>query len=67
MDGLTKFIETDGDYGRAAPEEVYFTNFSLSSFSMVKVVDFNGERNLEALSQFIETAGKLGASPKDEV
>ncbi|XP_074593016.1 protein disulfide isomerase isoform X1 [Brevipalpus obovatus] len=66
LDGLTKFIETDGDYGRAAPEEVYFTNFSLSSFSMVKVVDFNGERNLEALSQFIETGGKLGASPKDE-
>lgn len=34
---------------------------------IVKVVDFNGDRTLEGMSQFIETGGKVGASVKSEV
>ena len=32
-----------------------------------KVVEFNGERTLEGLSQFIDTQGQVGSSPKTEV
>lgn len=39
MEGLTKFLETGGDYGRAAPEEVMyfniFTNCSLFPFLLL--------------------------------
>lgn len=35
MEGLTKFLETGGDYGRAAPEEVmYFMTFTNCSFPL---------------------------------
>jgi len=45
----------------------------ISSFPTIKlykketndVVEFNGDRTLEALSKFIETSGKEGASPKE--
>lgn len=32
-----------------------------------KVVEFNGERTVEGLSQFIDTQGQVGSSPKTEV
>ncbi|KAH9501828.1 hypothetical protein DERF_012640 [Dermatophagoides farinae] len=48
LEGISKFIETGGDYGRAAPDSI---------------VDFNGERTLQGLSEFIESGGSKGASP----
>ncbi|RWS30390.1 protein disulfide-isomerase-like isoform X2 [Leptotrombidium deliense] len=51
LDGLIKFLETDGEYGRATTDEV---------------VDYNGERTLEGMSQFLDSGGELGAAPKEE-
>lgn len=33
----------------------------------LKVVDFNGERTLEGLTEFIDSRGDLGSAPKSEV
>ena len=30
LEGLTQFLETDGEYGRAAPDQVIITNLLLS-------------------------------------
>ncbi|CAL1267480.1 unnamed protein product [Larinioides sclopetarius] len=51
LEGINKFIETDGEYGKAAPDEV---------------IEFNGERTLEGISRFIETDGVDGAAVKEE-
>ncbi|RWS05049.1 protein disulfide-isomerase-like isoform X2, partial [Dinothrombium tinctorium] len=51
LEGLNKFLETDGEYGKAALDEV---------------VEFNGERTLEGMSQFLDSGGELGAAPKEE-
>lgn len=91
LDGLSRFLETDGEYGRAAPDQVFvhFINHCFSflfSFRFLllfpvsvcssscipgicfrQVVDFNGERTLEGLSEFIDTQGEQGSAPKVEV
>ncbi|GFX23191.1 protein disulfide-isomerase [Trichonephila clavipes] len=51
LEGINKFIETDGEYGKAAPDEV---------------IDFNGERTLEGIRRFIDTDGVDGAAVKEE-
>ena len=69
LEGISQFIETDGEYGKAAPDEVnlfLFMKYLISVF-FVQVVDFNGERTLEGISRFIESGGVDGAAVKEEV